>query len=137
MKQRIAIPAIIGIVLLASLYGYYKYNRPHQGVESNKAAYQISASQLYKDFASDEESANKKYLDKVISVKGHVISIQHSGYQNIIQLNGEGNSGGISCLFSNTNQNVESDIKENDEITVKGKCSGFLMDVNLVDCIKE
>ena len=137
MKHKIALLAIIGIILLGLLFGYFKFNKPHQGVENSKAAFQISASQLFKNFSTDETSANKKYLGKVISVKGQVLSIQHSAEQNIIQLSGDENAGGISCLFSNAYKNGELDIKKNDEIVVKGKCSGFLMDVNLVDCIKE
>ena len=42
--------------------------------------------------------------------------------------------GGINCqLFAGTK--VDPEPRSGDAVTVKGRCTGFLMDVNLADCV--
>jgi len=43
--------------------------------------------------------------------------------------------GGISCRFSPADDIKNGKIKKGMKVSVKGKCAGFNMDVNLTDCV--
>jgi len=136
MKVKLAIAAGSVIILIICVaVGWYIYNKPHQGVADIKPDVRITAADLYNDFQHDESLANKKYLNKVIEVTGAVSEVQNVNGSQIILISSGGDMGGISCQLANDENNKKVDIKKSATITVKGKCSGFLMDVNLVDCV--
>lgn len=138
MKVKLALAAG-GIVLLiiSAAVGWYLYNKPHTGVENVEADIHITAADLYNDFEHDEALANKKYLNKVIEVTGNVSEVQNVNGSQIILLSSTSDAGGVSCQLTNDENNKKSTVKKSTTITIKGRCSGYLMDVNLVDCLLE
>ena len=135
MKVKLAIVAGTVIVLLiCAAIGWYVYNKPHTGVAGIEADIIMTAADLYNDFQHDETLANTKYLNKIIEVTGNVSELQNVNGSQIILLSSTGDMGGVSCQLSN-DENKKVTIKKSTTITVKGKCSGYLMDVNLVDCV--
>lgn len=135
MRRKYLLIAILVWVLLIAM-GLYIYNKPHSSAANIKPDYSLDATDLYKQFQQDEAVANKKYLDKVIEVKGTVAEVQRSGKNATVELRGESAMGGINCSFTNMEPNIQITSKGS-LLTIKGKCSGFLMDVNLVDCVVE
>ena len=121
------------VCLVVAGYGYYLYQKPRAGVEGSRAAYTIAAVQLYQEFATDEARAIETYVDEVLRVSGIVQHIDSSqGTINII-LAANAGEGGVNCSLS-TNALLP---KIGEEVMVKGRCAGFLMDVNLVDAVLE
>lgn len=124
---------LTGILLLALLAvgGYYMYQKPRSGVINVKADYSVTASELYNEFVANESAANIKYLNKVIEVSGKVMEVKKEESAMSVQLNGS-DAGGVNCSL----QKVPAKAPPVGSIVkVKGKCTGFLMDVNLVDAI--
>jgi hypothetical protein len=124
---------LTGILLLALLAvgGYYMYQKPRSGVTNVKADYSVTASELYNEFVANESAANIKYLNKVIEVSGKVMEVKKEESAMSVQLNGS-DAGGVNCSL----QKVPAKAPPVGSIVkVKGKCTGFLMDVNLVDAI--
>ena len=136
MKVKLAIAAgIVILLLIGAAVAWRLYNKPHMGVANIETDMRMSAADLYNDFQRDETLANKKYLNKVIEVSGNVSEIQNVNGSQIILLSSTGDMGGVSCQLTNDENNKKLTIKKSTTITVKGKCSGYLMDVNLVDCV--
>ena len=132
MKKKYFI--IAGILLLLIIgWGFYKYNKPHAGIADQKTDYILTAAELFNSFQKDESAANKKYLGKVIEVKGRISVIQAGSGNTNIQIDASP-MGGVNCSFSSADEQVLKTLKKGDTLTVKGRCTGFLMDVNLVDC---
>jgi hypothetical protein len=72
----------------------------------------------------------------VISVTGRLTEIQHSGSSVSWLLSTQPGGGGINCqIFAGTK--IDPEPHSGDLVTVKGRCTGFLMDVSLVDCVPE
>ncbi len=125
---------IAGVLLLLIIgWGFYKYNKPHAGITDQKIDYTLTAADLFNSFQKDESAANKKYLGKVIEVKGMISVIQAGSGNTNIQIDASP-MGGVNCSFSNADEQMLKTLKKGDTLTVKGRCTGFLMDVNLVDC---
>ena len=125
----------IGISLLCFTgWGFFLYNKPRAGVENIKPDITIKAGDLYKQYNEDEAASNTKFLNKIIRVSGTVDQVEKSDSAYIILLKQKEDAGGVSCnLFAHTNNNIQ----RGKTITMKGKCTGFLMDVALTDCLIE
>jgi hypothetical protein len=130
-RKYLLIAGIVWLVLF--LFGLYIYFKPHSSVAHTSPDLKIEAVELYNQFQQDEVAANKKYLDKVIEVKGRVNEVQHNSSGTSIQLDAGPNAGGINCSFTGSESGIPLPSKGS-LITIKGRCSGYLMDVNLVDC---
>lgn len=133
MRKKIIVFLAVAVVCLAA--AWYWYNKPREGIAGKATQIYISASLLYEGFHSDETAANEKFLNKVIEVKGKVDDIILNGNDAVIMLGIQPEGSGISCFFSPASALTDSHIKKGMEVVVKGKCTGFNMDVNLTDCI--
>ena len=136
MKKRtilwIGIPLLL---LLAFAWAWHLYVKPHQSAAGETAAFTVDADSLYGQYQTNEHAADAKYLGKVIEVSGKLTDIQHNGNAEVWILSQQGGgAGGINCqLFAGARPDPEP--KCGDIVTVKGRCTGYLMDVNLVDCV--
>jgi hypothetical protein len=127
----VGIPLLLFIVVA---WAYHLYMKPHQSAAGATADFTLNADSLYQQYRTDEHSADQKYLGKVIEVSGRLAEIQHSGNSEIWILSPQPGGGGINCqLFAGTK--IDPEPKTGDAVTVKGRCTGFLMDVNLADCV--
>jgi len=125
------------LILLGIAWGIYWYNKPHQSAGAETASVTIDADSLFAQYQRDEHQADQRFLGKVIEVKGKIAEIQHSGSSVIWILYGSSGGGGVSCQLFSPPKASEKQPKPGDEVTVKGRCTGFLMDVNLADCVPQ
>lgn len=125
---------VIIMIALAG-YGFYLYNKKPADIRKLDAAYALSAADLITDFNKNETVANSKYLDKVISVKGNVqdLKIDPSG-QFTVFLDGGDPMSAVTCSFYEEEAGSSGGIKIGTPLTIKGKCTGKLMDVVLNKC---
>jgi hypothetical protein len=135
-KRTILWLGLLLLVLAGVGWGWYLYQKPHQSAAGESAAVTIEADSLYHQYQTDEHTADQRFMGKVIAVTGHLTEIQHSGNSVIWILSTQPGGGGINCqLFAGTK--VDPEPKPGDLITIKGRCTGFLMDVNLADCVPD
>jgi hypothetical protein len=128
-----------GIVILISGlgFGFYLYNKPHQGIENEHPAFRLSAAALISEYDNNEETANTKYLGKIVEVTG-VIAEKSRDEKGIINVTLQGpDLAGVGCQFDPKAQDELAVVKEGQEVVIKGICTGVLMDVVLVDCVFE
>jgi tRNA_anti-like len=126
-----------GSILLAGLviWGIYFYKMPHKSVAGEKPEVKIEAGELYRQYQKDENGSNKKYLNKVIEIKGTVRDVQKNDTSMNVLVGDPNAAGGVSCSFIfEPGKNLN--IPQTGAVSIiKGKCTGFLMDVILVDCV--
>jgi hypothetical protein len=104
-------------------------------VSALKSDFKLSAKELFQQFDQNEISSNRKYIDKVIEVNGKVLDAKKTDTSANIQLATENEKGTINCSFILKKEEAFQLPLINSNIIIKGRCSGFLTDVNLVDCI--
>jgi hypothetical protein len=133
MQKRILFGIVILVLILVTL-GICHVYKPHQNAAGETAVASFTAPELYREFQNDENTANKKWVGKVIEVSGTISSVNEStGYVSItLKTPGEG---GINCSIAKADLGSNNKLKNGDSLIVKGKCTGYLMDVNLVDCV--
>lgn len=130
---------IIGLIILGSAfaYGYYLFHKPHQGISSKVADFKISSTELFNEYNLDESAANKKYLGKIVSVHGRVADKAYDAQGTMSLILEGGEMAGVGCQFDKSVQNEINKMKKGQAIKVKGRCTGMLMDVVLVDCVPD
>ena len=130
MKKIIIPLLLIGIGIG---FGIYEYNRKPASTHKLKADISINSSTLVHDYKDDEPVADIKYLNKIVQITGTISSISSENELTTISLKSDDPLSGVLCEMEGS-QNAIS-FSEGDKIMLKGRCTGYLMDVVLVNCI--
>jgi DNA/RNA endonuclease YhcR with UshA esterase domain len=131
-KKILIVILILGII--GAFTAYRIYNKPHVDVANTKPDISLTANKILNDFSSDENEANTKYLEKIIEVKGVISGMKTEKGLGIISLKTNDDFGSLLCHLSEESTTKMSNIKEGQIISIKGICTGYLMDVILVKC---
>ncbi len=135
MRKAILLFLVVAIVSIG--IGFYMYQMPVKSLANAKPDVSIDANDLMDKYEENEEQANKAYLGKVIEVKGVVVEVETSddGTAQIL-LKSNSMMGRISCSLEARDVDASHSIPAvGNTATIKGKCSGYLMDVVLERCI--
>ena len=121
-------------VIFSAMFGITEYFRPAKDISATKADVTIAADQLFAAFEKNEKEANEKYLNKIIAVKGPIgeISTDQSN-QKVVVLRTPEMMFGIACSMMPTETAKVGTLKDGQNITVKGLCTGYTMDVVLTE----
>lgn len=130
VKKIIFLLMILGAT--GGAFGLYMFNKPIQSTTKLKTDFTMNAETLLNVFEKDETEANSKYLDKVIEVKGSVQKVEKSDEKITVYLDTENIMSSIIFQLEDHNEVIN----EGEEITLKGICTGYLMDVVLVRGIR-
>lgn len=108
----------------------YIMNETFSDTAGIKADYTVTASDLIHEFAANDSAANKKYLEKIISVNGAATDVEIMSDSTInIKFD---DSTGSYVIFSLEKEQYEKakNIKPGDAVSLKGSCSGsFYSDI--------
>jgi hypothetical protein len=135
MLKKILVPALI-VALLAGGFAYYLYNKPATKTEDRSSDLSVTAEQLFQEYEANEETANQKYLNKVIEISGTIMgTLVEANEFTGVQLKAGPLDQGIICEFEKQPGVKHPRYPVGDPIKLKCKCSGKLMDVVLDRCI--
>lgn len=130
MKRVLILILILGVI--GGLYGIYLFNKKPLDTREQKADFEITSDQLIKEFSTDEATASKKYVDKVLLVDGKVSEVNLTSAT--VFLESTDPLTGVTCSFYRDESLQLKDLKVGDRVKVKGKCTGKLSDVVLNNC---
>ena len=126
---------VLAIAFITAGYGFYLFKKKPADIRVLSAQYEMQATALVKEFAADESSATKKYLDKVIAVKGKITGVETNATgMATVFLEGGDPLTSVTCSFYNEEALSVKMLQKGKETTIKGMCTGKLMDVVLNKC---
>ena len=111
---RILISIVFLMLLVATTIFIYAY-KEHRNISSEKPDYELKAEQLIKEFDSDVEIANQKYVDRTIISYGKITSLDLNNRMIVVD---EKIVIEFSILISNQ-------LKIGDFLKFKGRFVGF------------
>jgi len=120
------------LVIGIAAFGYYSYTKPLASITDMAIDVSLSAEELLLAFEADESQANIDYLDKVVSISGRVSRVESKDGISTIYLNTENELSYIICQLEDPKAMLPA---EGSSITIKGICTGYLMDVVIVRSI--
>jgi hypothetical protein len=122
--------------VIGLLIGLYLFNKKDPNLIKVKPDYIIDVSSLVNEFTQDENSASAKYVDKVLEVKGPVLAIEPTSDSTMnVTLSAENQMTGVICSFRDVTDTSSQNLKQGEIVTIRGVCSGMLMDVLLNNCV--
>jgi DNA polymerase II small subunit/DNA polymerase delta subunit B len=131
-RKKIIRYSLLGLLLLlasAAFYIYKEYNRTHKDTARLKPDYRLNAAEFINEFRQNEQASNKKYWDKVVSIKGMVKELNRDerGFYTIV-LGDTSSMSSVRCSIDSVHGRDAAGIKKQTVITVKGICSGYNAD---------
>jgi hypothetical protein len=131
---KIALIAITIIALAGAAAGFYMYNLKPKDLGKIKPDFIVNASELQSSFEENETAAALKYVNKIVEVSGEVGSVE-PGENNSVNISLKTNSSFSSVICTFPSGAVSENIKEGSQLSIRGECSGYLMDVLLNNCV--
>jgi hypothetical protein len=130
VKITLVVIAVIGVT--AIIAGLYLYNEKHADMSKAKPDFILTAKEIQKEFEENETAASSKYINKVIEVSGIINSA--SPPENILNISLQTSNEMSSVICTLEKPAGKQELKAGEEITLRGECSGFLMDVLFNNC---
>ncbi len=112
------------IVAAAGIVIWCMATKKFTDTANEQSIYNITAVGLIKEFQKSDSIANIKYVEKILSVNGSVTAIEATDSKVNIKL-GDTASGAYAIFnFQQKNFDQTKGIKQGDNVTIKGYCSG-------------
>jgi len=121
---------LLGLGLIGVAIGYYMYNKPVESLENKKPDMEVTAGKVIEDYQSNESTANDLYLGKVIQVNGKVGSVVEEEGKKKINIDAGNPMSMVICELEDAKE--ADNVQAGQDISIKGKCTGYLSDVVLV-----
>ena len=118
---------VIGILILllgTTGVAWYIFTEKFTDTAEKKADYTVSASEFIKEFQQNENLTNKKYTEKIISIKGTVSEIEAADTTVNIKMSDTATGDYIIFAFQQQHLAEAKKIKKGDVVSIKGSCSG-------------
>lgn len=130
---KVALAVVVIIAVSSILAGLYFYNLKSADLAKTRPDFVITASALQKAFENNETESSSRYIKKILEVTGKISSVKSAENNAVnISLATDNDLSSIICTFPVLKD--ESAFKPGDIITLRGECSGYLMDVLLNNC---
>jgi hypothetical protein len=131
---KIALFVVFFLALGGIFTGLYLYNLKAKDLQKYKPDFVTSPTELQKAFEADEKAASAKYINKIIEVSGEIATVK-KGEKNTMNVSLKTGSdlSSVICTFPVVPDTTK--LKAGNQVTVRGECSGYLMDVLLNNCV--
>lgn len=139
MKRKNIIVVVVLVLIAAGVYAYFNFGQlmdlgmkmtsgmKHRDPASEKAAFIVTAEAFSKEFASNREAANTKYLDKTVLLEGNITDVQP----------GTVSLGNIVCTLDSAQAAKTEALKAGEPIKIQGLFVGYnelMEELDLSNC---
>ena len=135
-KGYIFLSAVV-IICVSGVIGYSIWNKPFKDPSKGEAI-NVTATQLFTDFSTNEAAAQKKYVpekvgDKILQVSGEIRDTgKNEEGETFYNLKTNDEMFGVKCVMDKGEE--IADATAGKKITVRGFCDGYNMDVIVNRC---
>jgi hypothetical protein len=126
---------IVGFLFVAgAAAGVYLFNLKAKDLSKVKPDYVITATELLNAFEGDEASAAATYVGKTVEVSGEISAVAPGEDSSLnVSLKTGSDFSAVICTVPKGAAAGNPEIGK--QVTVRGECSGYLMDVLLKNCV--
>jgi len=113
----------------AAVYFYFA-TLTHDDTAKLKVDYSVEAIPFIKEFEKDHQASNKKYAEKIISVKGIVTATEPADTTMNIKMTDTTTGSYLIFAFQDQHMAKAKKLKPGDNVVIKGSCSdGIYSDI--------
>lgn len=132
--RKLLLPFLLLLMIAGAFYAYKEYNRKATILNDTKPAFIVTAPELLTDYENDEAAANKKYLGKIVQVSGYINTISNSG-DTVLNISIGDGLHKLSCKMHKSQAAIINQYKPAQLVKIKGVYTGYLMDVEINNCV--
>ncbi|MBI5914389.1 MAG: hypothetical protein HY842_03365 [Bacteroidetes bacterium] len=134
MKKILIITAVF--ILGAVAVMFYLSQKPVPSVNDLKTDFTVTATDLFAEYQANEGAANQKYNGKIVEVSGVIKETKNNeaGQPTVVLESGDPMFG-VICELKEKGQATK--FSNGQQVTLKGECTGYLMDVVLARCVEK
>jgi hypothetical protein len=107
-----------------ALIVWYVFNEKFEDTSKEKADFSIAASDLLKEFQTNDSLANKKYTEKIIAVTGIVSEIEAADTTANVKFSDSTTGNYIIFAFQQQDLAEAKKLQKGQTVSIKGSCSG-------------
>ena len=140
MEKRVRYGGMILLALIAVLllYGYFFHITDAFSPVPVKTSIHVNADDLIRLSNKNEALFDRRYLYKVLSVRGVVQKVKKNKTGITVVLEGDpAFPRTVSCRLDTLYNTRQPDLQPGDSCTIQGNCAGCLKDIVLLHCIVE
>ncbi len=133
------LPLFLVLALLVVAFLFFRGNGPSTSpatISEQPTELKVEAAQLFAEFIQDETGANEKYLNKITEVTGVVSTMQKGENGTSVKLRTTDPAHGVRCRFDQKPGQSEKKYEVGQSVRFKCLCSGFVEDVEMVQCVE-
>lgn len=130
---KIALFVVFFIAVCGILAALYLYNLKPKNLQNVKPHFVVTATDFQKAFEENEKASSEMYINKIIEVSGEIASVKPGEKKTLtVSLKTGSDFSSVICTFPDVSDTTF--FQTGNQITLRGVCSGFLMDVLLNNC---
>ena len=114
---------LLAFIAVAGIF-WYLYTKKFPDTRDSKADFTVNAIAFIREFEKDNDKANKKYTEKIVSVSGRIAAIEQVDTTANIKFTDPVSGSYIIFSFQDQHLNETKGVKAGDSVTIKGSCSG-------------
>jgi tRNA_anti-like len=122
LKRLLIIGSILFVIGLVA--AWYIFTEKFEDTTKQKANFSVNAMDFIKEFQANDSLANKKYIEKMITVSGRVSETENADSTINIKMIDTLTESYIIFAFQAQNAAEAKSLKVGDSIAIKGSCSG-------------
>ncbi len=122
LKWLIAIGSILFVIGLIA--AWYIFTEKFDDTTKQKSSFTVNAMDFIKEFQASDSIASKKYIEKIITVKGRLSEIENADTTINVKMIDSLTGAYIIFAFQKQNTVDAKSLNVGDSIAIKGSCSG-------------
>jgi len=130
--------ASIAIVCIILAFGSVDSDSDTKDVQSQSAAYTLSANDLIQAYIKNEVTADSKYNGKVVAIYGRIEEIgkdiMDEAYITIGNVSSDFMDRSVQCSFTESELGSFGGLSKGMQVTIKGRVDGLMMNVRVNEC---
>ena len=137
MKKVKHICSVITIAVFSFLAIASSEDSVEKDISGKSPDIKISANELHQDYQANEVKADGKYEGKILQVTGTVEDVGKDITDTIyvsLSVGGEYSATSVQCFFADSHTDDAANLNKGDQVTIKGKGDGLMMNVLLRGC---
>jgi len=105
----------------------YVFNEKHENTANTASDYTVNATNLIKEFQTNDSAANAKYREKIITVNGKISELENPN-DSTANIKFTDSTGSYAIFpFEGESVTEVKKLKVGDDVSVKGSCSGGVL----------
>ena len=128
-RKKIVLLIILLAIAVAAWYGYREYSRTNKDLKRVRPDYSLTATDLIKEFESNDSAATKKYNGRILEINGFVKKIirDEQGFFTLV-LGDTASLSSVRCSMDTTHHSDAASLLQGSSATVRGACTGYYKD---------